>query len=765
LRRIIFATALAAGGLTGMWMTLATPPLQAAAKPNFAVVEIPRVQRAPLLEEFLSMAPSPAWAGKLAKEDHFIERIPKDGTPVSQRTEAYLGYDEKNLYVIFICFDTQVKRLRARLSRRDDIADDDSVEIMLDTFHDHRRAYTFLSNAYGVQADGTWTEDRGFDFSFDTVWDSKAKITSTGYVVWMAIPFRSLRFTSADPQTWGIILNRGIPRNNEDTFWPEYTSRIAGRLNQEADATGLRGISPSRNLQFIPYGTFASFRELDLRDLNRPAYTQRDAYGQMGLDAKAVLKDKFVLDLTANPDFSQVESDDPQITVSQRFEVFFPEKRPFFLENASYFQTPFNLVFTRRIANPKFGARLTGKDGPWAVGLLVADDASPGLQVPQTDPLAGKHAYFAIARVNRDVGQQSTIGAIYTDREFDGSFNRIGGIDANIRLNSHWNVVGQALASSTLNTDGTYLAGPAFDLEAHRAGRQFTQDLTYNGRANGFLTEPGFDPQPGIQNVNQHTQYTFRPEGKKLISWAPFADSYWTIDNQGTLINWGYIPNIQAEFTRQTTLLYAYAEEGETLRPQDFAVLARNETFERHTEQVVLNSNYFRQVGVSIDYRWGTRVNYAAPNGQAPYLARRTSATATLTLRPTHSLRIDNSYLWFRFRDLATNAAVFNNHIIRSKWNYQITRALSLRFIGQYNAVLANPDFTNLTTSKSFNADFLLTYLVHPGTAFYVGYNSNLENLLSPLGVDGNGNLLRTPNHFINDGRHLFLKASYLFRF
>jgi hypothetical protein len=754
--------------------------IYAADTPPTQTVQIPFLNHAPVLEDFLQMAPAPAWKGKLAVVDNFIQRQPTDGAPASQRTVVYLGYDHKNLYAIFVCFDTEPAKIRARLSRREDVLDDDSVEIMLDTFYDRRRAYAFAANPHGVQADAVWTEAQntangqgaapaapgleGFDFSFDTVWDSRGKITAQGYVVWMAIPFRSLRFSSGDLQM-GLLLNRSIPRNNEDAYWPQYSSRISGRLNQEGAATGMNGLAAGRNLQFIPYGTFASFRELDLRDPLNPGYIHRSAYFQVGLDAKAVLKDKFVFDVTLNPDFSQVESDSPQITVSQRFEVFFPEKRPFFLENASYFATPFNLLFTRHIVDPKFGLRVTGKDGPWAVGLLVVDDASPGLTVSPSSPEAGSRAYFAIGRVNRDIGRQSTVGAMFTDREYNGSFNRVGGVDTFIRLNTNWNAIAQALVSSTQRADGSYLAGPAFDAELHRAGRQFSQDIIYNGRADGFRTLPGFDQQPGIQDFFQHSQYTFRPEGRRLISWAPYFDSSWIIDNTGKMLNWGFFPTIKAEFTRQTTVQYVYAAEGETLRPLDFAVLTKDIGFARYTNLFSFQTNFFPKVGASLDYRSGTRVNYSPALNQSPFLARRNSATATLTFRPSRSMKIDNTYLWFRLRDRFSPAAAFNNHIIRSNWNYQMTRALAFRMILQYNAVLPNQTFTNLTNDKSFNADFLVSYMPHPGTAFYLGYNSNLENLFSPLGIDPDGNLLRSPNRFIGDGRHLFAKVSYLFRF
>lgn len=161
----------------------------------FQRIQIPRVGTTPKLEEFLTMEPAPNWRDKLAKVDRFIQRIPSDGAPVSQRTEACLGYDEKNLYAIFICFDSEPQKLRARLSRREDIFDDDTVEIIRDTFYDHRHAYAFNVDVLGVQADAHWTEGPGtgndnFDPSFDTVWNSAGKVR--GYVVWIAIPFRSL---------------------------------------------------------------------------------------------------------------------------------------------------------------------------------------------------------------------------------------------------------------------------------------------------------------------------------------------------------------------------------------------------------------------------------------------------------------------------------------------------------------------------------------------------------------------------------------------
>jgi hypothetical protein len=230
---------------------------------------------------------------------------------------------------------------------------------------------------------------------------------------------------------------------------------------------------------------------------------------------------------------------------------------------------------------------------------------------------------------------------------------------------------------------------------------------------------------------------------------------------------------MKVELIGQTFLTALYAQEMERLRPQDFSALTSIQKYVRHTTEFSIESNYFPKFILHADYRFGTRVNYDAPDVQVlpqfpitPFLARRNSANVTVTLRPSRALKIDNTYIMFRLHSLDGSFGAMNNHIIRSKWNYQFTREFSFRFIGQYSTVLSNPYFTFLQTTKNFNADFLFTYLVHPSTAVYVGYNSNLENLAFPLGTDVNGELLHNPNgRLLNDGRNFFVKASYLFRF
>ncbi len=785
--------------------------LPARSEPDSAsppTLTIPRVSRPPTLEDFLEMKPNGEMDGKLARVEGFFQREPNDGQSSSQRTEAYFGYDDKNLYIVFVCFDSEPEKLRARKMQREQIFGDDLVEVMIDTFHDQRRAYAFLANPYGIQLDALWNESatgsnsnefRKFDTSFDTLWHSRGQLTDRGYVVWMAIPFKSLRFPSAPEQTWGIIFNRTIPRSNENTFWPHISNRIEGRLNQAAVLTGLRDISPGRNIQLIPYVAFRSFRALDTRDPLRPQFIEDDADPDLGLDAKFIFQDSLVLDVTLNPDFNQVESDEPQVTVNERFEVFFPEKRPFFLENANFFDTPISLLFTRRIADPQFGVRLTGKLGPYALAAFLIDDESPGRSVPPGDPLEDKRALFGIVRVNRDLGEQSTLGFIYTDREFEDTFNRVGGVDGRFKLSETWVTSFQAITSSTrclpledrlrvgsgifgASTDGCFLddprsvAGPAYDFALNRSGRSFRYAFEYNDRGRGFRTAPGFLRRGDIRRVGNNIGYLFWPENKQVVNWGPglFFDRVY--DHDGTRLDWDFSPSLQWEFLGQTNLRLFYTAGRVRLRPEDFPGLSESRDFGGPDWGFEFSSSYLPEVTVGGAFVWGKIINFAPPAGQEPFLTDANIAILELTLRPLTPLRIDNTYLFFRLEDREAGDTILNNHILRSRWNWQFTRELSLRAILQYDSTLTNPVFTSLSTRKNFNADFLLTYRVNPYTVLFVGYNGNAQNtfLCQGPGVAGEGcpdlppdqsALVRPRRRFINDANLFFVKFSYLFRF
>ncbi len=801
---------------------------------------IPRLSHAPVLEDFLGMKPQGEIAQQMAQVTGFVQRAPHNGENVSEPTFAYLGYDQKNLYVVFVCFDDP-KKVRARMSVREDIYDDDQVEIILDTFHDRRRAYAFQTTPLGVQWDAIWTEAArsevggNFDTSFDTVWSSRGKITKRGFVVWIAIPFKSLRFPAKKVQEWGIILYRGIYRNSEDSFWPWINRKVEGRLGQAATLYGLEGISPGRDIELIPYGIMQGYRALDERDPYNPFFQSATAKGQTGLDAKYVIHDHFVLDMTANPDFSQVESEDPQITVNQRFEVYFPEKRPFFLENEDYFRTPFDLFFTRNIQDPSAGIRLTGKEGPYAVGVISTDDRAPGLAVPQVCPptslvcadnLYAIRSYFTIARLSRDIFKQSSVGMIYSDWECPttGEFNRVGGGDARFKFGQTWTLEGQAATSSSnlqgLNAylsptgnvqttcednqfpfssgnfgNGNYYAGPADRIDLRRSGLRLTYSGSYQDVSPGFVTVPGFVNRVDIRDSEQHVWYFFRPKKSWVTAWGPALYGHNVWDHEGTRLDTDYEPYLNITGRGHTLIQFVpYEEMHERLRPQDFYFIglpgvSKNQDYHEHRSGAKFQTGYFSKVTLGASYFWGDGGNYV-PSTILPtqsLLSRLNTGSGTLTFRPTKPLKIENTYLFERLRARDTEylaslsqlpagstlgKGIFNNHIVRSKWNWQFTPQLSVRMILQYNSVLANTPgntfypYTYLPTEKEFNADFLVTYLVHPGTAIYVGYNSDLQNLdheFTP-GPEGPAGLY-TAKGYMNDSRQIFVKVSYLFRF
>ena len=790
------------------------------------------------------MQPQGEIALQMAKVTGFTQRNPYDGQAASEPTEAYLGYDQKNLYAVFVCFDDPGK-VRARMSNREDIYDDDQVEIMLDTFHDRRRAYAFQTTPLGVQWDAIWTEasreeqtSGHFDTSFDTVWDSHGKVTDKGFIVLISIPFKSLRFPSTKAQQWGVILYRGINRKNEDSFWPQVSRRIEGRLGQAATLYGLEGISPGRDVELIPYGLLRGYHALNDVDPTNPFFQNAALQGQPGMDAKFVFHDHFTLDLTANPDFSQIESEDPQITVNQRYAVYFPEKRPFFLENEDFFRTPLDLFFTRSIGDPSAGIRLTGKDGPYSLGIISTDDRSPGLAEPYNNPLTGIRSYFTIARVSRDIFRQSSVGLLYTDWECPSTheFNRIGGVDSRIKFNQNWTLDGQAVTSSSNITgnvvspnyqannceanyypfssgntgSGNYFAGPADRVELRRDGLHLTYDGYYNDISPGFVSIPGFINRVDIRETYQELDYRFRPKHGWVQAWGPSLNTRFDFDHTGLRLDTFYAPYLSISGKGHTVIhLRPFEEFRERLRPQDFCFLGYanycpstmtqfgNQDYHEHQTGATIQNSYFKRATFAASYYWGDGPNFEAvpdapPTAPTPYnqpfLSREDTGAASLILRPMQPLKIENTYLFERLRtkesaylyeDSLTPGvghSILNDHIIRSKWNWQFTPQLSIRMILQYNDLLAgtplpgtglsSSPYTYLPTEKQFNADFLVTYLLHPGTAVYVGYNSDLQNLnVMQSTASQPGAVTNTAKGFLNDSRQFFVKASYMFRF
>ena len=722
----------------------AAAPAPAQATPQKRIA-IQRVEAAPKLQDYIDGKPIGV------EVTGFLQRDPGDLTPISEPTAAYLAYDRDTLFVAFVCKAADPSSIRARMAKRESIFDDDWVAVHLDPFQEKQRAYMFFSNPIGIQADGVTSEGSGDDLSYDTVWSAEGKRTPDGYAVLIAIPFKSLRFPSGtDPGAWGIALQRNIPVHAENAFWPGISNRFNGFSSQFGAMDGVSGVSPGRNLQFIPYGTFAGARVMDQTDGLRASQT--DVRG--GVDAKVVLRDKIAIDATVNPDFSQVESDEPQVTINQRYEVFFPEKRPFFLENADYFQTPITLFFSRRIGDPQVGSRITGRAGRWAIGGLAIDDRRPGRTVDVTSGAFRDRTFDGIFLARRDFANQSRVGFMATDREFGTSSNRVGSVDTRIRLDKQWFAEGQAFVTRNTALDGTRTDGAGLWAALHRSGRKFTDDVFYQDLTADVRVPLGFVPRTDIRQLQQFATWRWRPKDSKLTSHGPnmFVQATW--DHDGTAQDWIVRFPYSAQFG-QTYLFARHAQMMERFNGVEF----------REWENIFnAGSSTISWVSWNAFYGHGTRPNYYPADGVPVTLATFDDASAGLTFRPLARLLLDETYIYSRLSTRPSTGSIFDNHIVRSKVNYQFTRALSLRGILDYNAVLPNLSLVALDRRKHLTADVLMTYLVHPGTALYVGYTDGYDNL-RPDPESAPGSLLLRGAPTVSTGRQIFVKSSYLFRF
>jgi hypothetical protein len=737
------------------------------------------------LSDFAGMKPRPELKDKLLKVTGFIQNSPHDGQPATEETEVWLGYTKNTFYLVFICYDHHADLIRGHLARRENILNDDNVSVIFDPFQDHRKGVIFLVNPVGVQADAAWTENQGQDYSYDQVWDSEGQVTRDGWMALMAIPFRSLRFRP-DGSDWGVVFARNFPRNSELSYWPRVAANISGVLTQEATLNGIEGVTGSHNLQINPYTLAQNERTLDTLDPNNPFFSSRHLEGTAGGELKAILKDKIVFDATVNPDFSDIESDQPQFTVNQRYPVYFPELRPFFLENANYFTTPtpLTLLYTRNIVHPEFGARLTGKVGHTNIGLLAIDDREPGETVSPVDPLYKKRAFIATGRVSQDFGKGSSISALYTDYEFGQGWNRIGGIDSIVRFNDKWTAVAQWVESSTMGDldNPGYSAGPTWNLSVNRSGHSFNLNSNFVDFSTGFETELGFIQSSNIRNGNAYSNYLWYPKSKKILTFGLETNQSIAFNHQGNRVY--HYSNFDAfVILPRNIVMYPFVgQNSDTVGHPSYSLLTGYKNFTENFGGFGARGAPWAQLNFNINLSRSGNVNYnpvSCPiqtctpvSVNYPSLMNQEKAQIYVTLQPIRQLTADNIYLLDRDHSVADGAFVYEAQTFRTKVNYQFTKALSARVIVEYDSTLANPGETSLQRTKQVGTEALFTWLPHPGTAVYVGYNNDLQNLDRSLcnrlqngSCDSNDTTPPRASNFLNDGRQIFIKASYLFRF
>ena len=392
--------------------------------------------------------------------DNVVQPFDNISAPVA--TTVYSFASDDTLYVAFIAFDDQPEAVRASYRDRDQIWGDDLVGIKLDTFNDARLAYQFFINPFGIQSDGIQNEMTGNESdSWDAIWESKGQITDNGYVVEVAIPLRIMNFDDRPGEKeWGIEFVRFFPRDNVYRITHlQYDRDNSCNLCQMGRAIGFDNATQGQNLAIVPTMVAGKSRERDI-ELGESDWVD-ETNQALSLDVKWGITPEISLQATLNPDFSQVESDAGQLSVNNTFALFFPERRPFFVENADYFTTNLNLVYTRNINAPDYGVKLTGRIGGHSLGMFFADDASTSFLIPgnlnsSVATLAQISQNFT-ARYRYDMDAQLSIGSVTTIRESDDYHNYVNGIDVKYKPNESDTIKVQWVHSETQYPHNLYV--------------------------------------------------------------------------------------------------------------------------------------------------------------------------------------------------------------------------------------------------------------------------------------------------------------------
>jgi hypothetical protein len=731
-----------------------------------------------------------AWAeGALLRG--FFQYLPTDDRPAEDSTTVSIFYTETAIYFGIRAYQDSAL-VSATLADRDKVTGDDYVEIVLDTFNDRRQAFLFGVNPLGIQADGTLRDvaqrNANFtttvtagaytiDLSPDFVYESKGRLTSYGYEIEVRVPFKTLRYQATPSQSWGVNVIRHVQYSGHEDTWTRVLQTNASFLAQGGTLGGLTDLRRGLVLDLNP--------EVTSTVTGRPGEAGWEYGGgrpQVGGNVRWGIAANLTLNGSVNPDFSQVEADVAQLVYDPREALYYPEKRPFFLDGIEYFQTPAQLIYTRRIVDPVGAGKLTGKISGTNVALLSAVDAREQSATGEDYPL------YTLLRVRRDLGGESTLGMAYTDKVEGGDFNRVLAADGRLVFGGKYAVTFQGGGSVTRVQEDTRWA-PMWVLNFNRAGRTFGLTVNTNGIHSDFEAASGFLSRTGVAYIGISPRYTkFGSAGGTVESWTGniLLDGRWDWDRffGGTIPNdprlhFNFGLNFRGGWRLGTAVLlesFMYPAE-----------LYSGYAVERHLDGVVDTIPF---VGAERLYNLDFAVNFRTPrykhfsaNGfvivgrdenfyeWAP--ANIAIATLEAEWRPSEQLRVGLLYNHQQYIRPSDWSTVGVRMVPRLKVEYQITRAIFVRFVGQYDAQVrdslrddsrtGDPILIRLgdgsyartshSTANDFRMDWLFSFRPTPGTVFFLGYGSSLTE----------------PDAFRfrdlereSDG--LFAKLSYLFR-
>ncbi|MHB1313727.1 MAG: carbohydrate binding family 9 domain-containing protein, partial [Gemmatimonadaceae bacterium] len=695
-----------------------------------------------------------------------------DGRSALERTEVLVWYAPDAFMVGIKAYATDVNSLRATLADRDKIGNDDRVILYLDTFNDRRRAFMFGVNALGVQLDGVRTEGAAsaanmyggnIDYNPDFFYESKGRVTADGYVVEIRIPFKSLRLPGLGPQEWGFNVHRFSPSTGYEDTWTAVKRAGASFIAQGGTLTGFHDLQRGVVTEVQPFVTSsaAGQRTANASFARGHATTTAGANVRLGFT-------QLSLDATVNPDFSQVESDAGLVTVNERFALYVPEKRPFFLEGIELFATPNQLIYTRQLKDPSVGGKVTGKLGAYSIAMLSANDH-----------LVSDNALFNIARVRRDLGGSSNLGFTVTDREQGSAFNRVAAADARIVYKKLYFFETQLGGASTRGASGDTRNGAIWKLENDRTGRNWGYNLQWIDIGKDFQSQAGFVPRTGITSFHLYNRLsTYGQKGALVenISLLMFPSRIW---RSGGAFNsaplegrddmsvsarlrggWSVSADVARQFFQIDPAAYAsYATQGGGAALVSYVPDTRQTALA--DVKLVVSTPVLQRVNATAQvqrttgpiFAEGTRGNDLRISG-------------TVTLRPTAAARVEGTLSSSSITRVSDGTRFARTVIPRVKLEYQLNRATFVRVVGEYRSeerdVLRSADghvlyvaqtASTATAASHLRVDWLASYQPTPGTVAFFGYGTGLD---APR-ADAFAALQRQDDAF-------FVKLAYQFR-
>ncbi len=716
---------------------------QAAISQNIRVLEPAKAAVPPVLDGVLD---DEAWKTAAIIDDVWVTYNPVNGNEMPQRTRAFMAYDDENIYIAFHCLDSQPDQIKTSLTKRDGMFGDDWVGLSLDTVGGKKYGYELFVNPSGAQGDIFRTGDNE-DASTDWVWYSAGKIVSDGYIVEIRQPLKNIRFASGKDVRMGVVFWRQISRLGMSGSWPHLVpGQSIGGSQAEIRITELKR---PLVLEALPSFTYTSGWDR----LSPTSWSGADQTKDIGIGLKYGITSSIVAEATWNPDFSQVESDAMQVTVNQRYPVFYREKRPFFMEAGNLFDLagiwgPVNMmtpVHTRLIADPQWGLRITGEQGKGSFALMASSDRSPGNSWGggEENPDLGRKAMFWLGRGKLGLGKENFVGFLYSGREFGAEYNRTLAADFSFRFLKNHQVLGNYIQSYSDspgnhgNTSGGSLTAhysfsknnTFLDIMAERVDRNFRMDTAYFQRT-------------GITDFKFYLSQQIVPNQKKIP---------WLFGIQSAIYG-GYIHDMVSgldDKELELQLNFSFILKGNVGGSLNIGQEAwAGREFQRNTGHIFVNLQPFKWLTLHNCYGFGDGIYYDPQN---PYLGKRQQMHLNFTLQPNRNINLFGEYSISTFNRAASSERVYRQEILRGRLTYQFSPKLFVRALVQYDS------FYNKVLG-----DFLASFTYIPGTVLYLGYGSLNESQSWANGAWQRG---VTGDRFYQTRQSLFFKVSYRYQF